>query len=64
MVVIGGSGSGKSVLIKQIIGTVKPDSGSVIIDGIDIAKMSKNELYGNKKKDSVCFFRWQPCLIQ
>ncbi|MBI1812044.1 MAG: ATP-binding cassette domain-containing protein, partial [Nitrospirae bacterium] len=31
MVVIGGSGSGKSVLIKHIIGTLKPDSGSILI---------------------------------
>jgi len=55
MVVIGGSGSGKSVLIKHIIGTLKPDSGSVLIDGVDIAKMSENELYETRKRFGMLF---------
>ena len=33
MVVIGGSGSGKSVLLKCILGLMRPDSGSIKIDG-------------------------------
>lgn len=36
MVIIGRSGSGKTVLIKTILGMFAPDSGSVIIDGVDI----------------------------
>ena len=40
MVVIGGSGSGKSVLIKSIIGLVTPDSGVIEIDGEDVLKAS------------------------
>ncbi len=55
MVVIGGSGSGKSVLIKHIIGTLKPDSGSVLIDGVDIAKLSENELYETRKRFGMLF---------
>jgi len=55
MVVIGGSGSGKSVLIKHIIGTLKPDRGSVLIDGIDIAKLSENELYETRKRFGMLF---------
>ncbi|MDP3259573.1 MAG: ABC transporter ATP-binding protein [Thermodesulfovibrionales bacterium] len=55
MVVIGGSGSGKSVLIKHIIGTLKPDSGSILIDGVDIAKMSENELYETRKRFGMLF---------
>ncbi len=55
MVVIGGSGSGKSVLIKHIIGTLKPDSGSVLIDGVDIAGLTENELYETRKRFGMLF---------
>ena len=44
LAIIGRSGEGKSVLLKQIIGLIHPTSGSVIIDGQDITKLSKNEL--------------------
>lgn len=55
MVVIGGSGSGKSVLIKHIIGILKPDDGAVLIDAIDIAKLKENELYEVRKKFGMLF---------
>lgn len=55
MVVIGGSGSGKSVLIKHIIGTLKPDSGSVLLDGTDIAKLTGNGLYEMRKRFGMLF---------
>jgi phospholipid/cholesterol/gamma-HCH transport system ATP-binding protein len=38
MVVIGGSGSGKSVLIKCILGLIEPDAGSIEVDGVDVLK--------------------------
>jgi phospholipid/cholesterol/gamma-HCH transport system ATP-binding protein len=38
LVVIGGSGSGKSVLIKSILGLVTPDAGIIEIDGVDVLK--------------------------
>lgn len=41
LAIIGRSGEGKSVLLKQIIGLIEPDAGSVVIDGDDIAKMPK-----------------------
>lgn len=44
MVIIGRSGCGKSVLLKHIIGVMKPDSGQVLIDGEDITRMSEKEL--------------------
>jgi len=43
-VIIGRSGCGKSVLLKHIIGILKPDSGQVIIDDQDITKLLPHEL--------------------
>lgn len=43
-VIIGRSGCGKSVLLKHIIGIMKPDSGQVIVDGSDITKLLKKNL--------------------
>ena len=42
--VIGRSGSGKTVLIKNIIGLIKPDAGEVLYDGRDLTSMNKQEL--------------------
>ncbi|MFH1552191.1 MAG: ABC transporter ATP-binding protein [Candidatus Omnitrophota bacterium] len=44
LVIIGRSGCGKSVLLKHIIGLMRPDSGSVMIDDTDITKISSKEL--------------------
>jgi phospholipid/cholesterol/gamma-HCH transport system ATP-binding protein len=41
LVVIGGSGTGKSVLIKTIIGLLDPDSGSIAIDGVEVVGMPR-----------------------
>jgi phospholipid/cholesterol/gamma-HCH transport system ATP-binding protein len=43
LVVIGGSGTGKSVLIKTIIGLMHPDSGSIRVDGEEVTTMSTAE---------------------
>ncbi len=43
MVVIGGSGSGKSVLLKCILGLITPDAGSIEIDGQDVLRMRPKE---------------------
>ena len=42
MVVIGGSGSGKSVLIKHIMGLLRPDEGSVTVDGLTVADLKRS----------------------
>lgn len=44
MVVIGRSGCGKTVLIKHIIGVLKPDSGEILIDGRDITELDGKDL--------------------
>jgi phospholipid/cholesterol/gamma-HCH transport system ATP-binding protein len=43
LVVIGGSGSGKSVLIKCILGLIEADAGTIEIDGRDVLAMSRSE---------------------
>jgi phospholipid/cholesterol/gamma-HCH transport system ATP-binding protein len=45
MVIIGFSGSGKSVAIKHIVGLLEPDSGDVVVDGISVPSLSRRELY-------------------
>ncbi len=42
MVVIGGSGTGKSVLLKCILGLVTPDSGTITLDGLDVTKAERD----------------------
>ncbi len=44
LVIIGRSGGGKSVLLKMIIGLIKPDSGSIVVDGKDVGAMSYKQL--------------------
>ena len=43
MVILGGSGSGKSVTIKCILGLIEPDAGSIEIDGQDILKLPRRD---------------------
>jgi phospholipid/cholesterol/gamma-HCH transport system ATP-binding protein len=43
MVVIGGSGSGKSVLLKCILGLIEPDAGTIAIDGRDVLRLPRQE---------------------
>jgi len=54
-VIIGRSGCGKSVLLKHIIGLLKPDSGQIIIDGRDVAKMDEKELSSLRMKFGMLF---------
>jgi phospholipid/cholesterol/gamma-HCH transport system ATP-binding protein len=54
-VMLGPSGTGKSVLLKCIIGLLKPDKGEVIINGTDIASCPEKELYEIRKLFGVLF---------
>ena len=55
MVVIGGSGTGKSVILKHIIGLMRPDHGEVMIDGQNLAEMSERELIEFRKRFGMLF---------
>lgn len=55
MVVIGGSGTGKSVLLKHIIGILKPDAGTVKVDDVDISALDEKGLSGVRKKFGMLF---------
>jgi phospholipid/cholesterol/gamma-HCH transport system ATP-binding protein len=54
-VVIGKSGVGKSVLLKHIIGLLKPDSGQIIVDGQDMSLLAGRELHEFKRRFGVLF---------
>jgi phospholipid/cholesterol/gamma-HCH transport system ATP-binding protein len=55
MTVIGGSGSGKSVLLKHIIGLLFPDRGRVIVDGQELNKLDEYGLNELRKKFGMLF---------
>ncbi|MGB9907364.1 MAG: ABC transporter ATP-binding protein [Candidatus Saccharicenans sp.] len=55
MVIIGQSGSGKSVLLKHIIGIMKPDRGQVFIDGREISALSDEEIMKLSRKFGLLF---------
>ena len=54
-VIIGASGCGKSVMLKHIVGLLKPDQGHILIDGEDITKMNEKEIYAIRKKFGFLF---------
>jgi len=55
LVVIGRSGVGKSVLLKNIVGIMKPDRGRIYIDNVDITKLRDAELTKIQMKIAVVF---------
>ena len=54
-IIIGGSGSGKSVLVKHLLGLLQPDRGKIEVDGEDIAHMSERELTVVRRKFGMLF---------
>jgi phospholipid/cholesterol/gamma-HCH transport system ATP-binding protein len=55
MVLLGGSGSGKSTLLRQIIGLEHPQSGQVLVNGVDLAKSTPRELKRVRRSIGVAF---------
>lgn len=54
-VIIGPTGTGKSVLLKHILGLIKPDSGQILIDKRDISTLDEVQLNEVRKDFGVCF---------
>lgn len=53
--IIGRSGSGKTVMIKNIIGLMRPDSGEILYDGRDFLSMNKQELKALRREMGMLF---------
>ena len=54
-IVLGGSGSGKSTIVKLILGLEKPDSGQIFVDGEDITPLNEEEMMLVRKKIGMVF---------
>jgi phospholipid/cholesterol/gamma-HCH transport system ATP-binding protein len=54
-VMLGPSGTGKTVFLKSLIGLIKPETGRVVVDGVDIAHCNERQLYQVRKKFGVLF---------
>ncbi len=55
LVIVGASGTGKSVTLKHIIGLLQPDSGSVVIDGTDLSTLDTRELNRTRQRFGMSF---------
>src|SRR5688572_29914395 len=55
LVIIGGSGTGKSVLLKHIIGLLRPDSGAVEVYGVEVASLNNREITDFRRKFGMSF---------
>jgi phospholipid/cholesterol/gamma-HCH transport system ATP-binding protein len=53
--ILGGSGEGKTTILKLILGLIRPDSGKIIIDGEDITSKTEDEFRGIRMKFSIVF---------
>jgi len=54
-VMLGPSGTGKSVFLKTLVGLLKPDRGSIVIRDVDLARCSEHQLYETRKLFGVLF---------
>jgi phospholipid/cholesterol/gamma-HCH transport system ATP-binding protein len=54
-VIIGQSGGGKSILLKHMIGLIRPDRGEVLVEGVDIARLNDRKLNDLRKSFGMLF---------
>jgi phospholipid/cholesterol/gamma-HCH transport system ATP-binding protein len=55
LVILGGSGTGKTVLLRNIMGLLTPDAGHVAIEGKIVHRLNRDELFETRKKIGMCF---------
>jgi phospholipid/cholesterol/gamma-HCH transport system ATP-binding protein len=55
LVIVGPSGTGKSVLLKHMIGLIRPDSGKVFVDGVDLWSLNDQDLNALRKRFGMSF---------
>ncbi|MFB3922761.1 MAG: ABC transporter ATP-binding protein [Terriglobia bacterium] len=55
LVLLGVTGSGKSVLLRLILGLIKPDSGQILVGGQDLTPLSETELYPFRRRMGMVF---------
>lgn len=61
LAIVGRSGEGKSVLLKQLVGLIRPTSGNIFLDGNDITNLSEKELF--KIRQNCGYIFQQPALF-
>lgn len=55
LVVLGGSGAGKSTILRLIIGLQRPNSGQILVDGVDVVSLDENEFNKVREKMGMVF---------
>ncbi|MEW6355636.1 MAG: ABC transporter ATP-binding protein [Planctomycetota bacterium] len=55
LVIIGRSGCGKSVLLKHVVGLIRPDQGEIYVDGVDMTKLDGDDLMRRRRRCGVLF---------
>ncbi len=53
--IVGISGAGKSVLVKHLVGLMKPDGGQVLLDGVDVTNFGEKEFYPVRMRCAMVF---------